>query len=923
MFTQQGRNLCRPCNTSRLFNPQHREAIRRMRDLRAAETAISVGRVSTDDVTRYSQGAHQARETPTLETYQIHILEKKAQRLDGHDFTVVRLLSRDREYLALEKIALEISLGHARLQDYIARCHFHALEMSTMQAYVTGTLLYAQAVKNLHEEAMAYAKEGPDFDYVESKDEQQQQQCTAQPSAKGDSIELPPAMVHHHAEQVDYAARTGKEVVHAPYPDLNEAWEELFQRWLENPDLKIRPSAKVRIPAHAPLNTETRRVYHEEYGWDGYSYNPTKKDCDVTQFPTPLAVDSTYSTAVAPHHKLFLPRYNRKSRWNAAHGMVQRLNRDPAVDQVCMDAMEPYIKRAVSRIIEILSSLGLTVRRDAITPRVFMQWLATRRFPAAKKIRYLQEVRPFVIDENTWVDASLFPVDPGAFLKNEYYASGKKGPRQILPGPYAMAGVMGPLCDIIGDYFFSTQFTSKKIPETARPGVAIARFGDGPVILNDMSAFECSITARHQELIEHRIFKHFFPAAAPWVDRYRERIAIVTHGMNANLPSLRRSGDPQTSLGNSLTNLASIFAATYYMADRHGLRLYEPVSWVEGDDSLVAWNNEWGNDFNSRRNRFFSDYRSAFLAMGFETKMSVSGFAGDAGYCSMYFTHKGVNSPSVASTLIDFPYDHNNSGQGLELLAMKSQSLSSQAPGQPVTWALAAHYAARQTTRLRLAYNAYEHEEYLREGFNVIVDRATMVVTLAPRDIRQPDDDDRVLFQGRYGFTPDQQRGIEQRILAKGLLGVTKKEMRQFCELDDIDYDCAARFYARNVERCDSYPKPDNDPVERHFVHDPQTGSWRIDEQQQRISGLVGRPVTYKQYLNDRIARLRNPILQREKEVSRIEKRERELRVDPAYWDAEVYGSWGLLDTATGALLRAADTLTGWFRRRPKGASAN
>nr|UCS96344.1 MAG: RNA-dependent RNA polymerase [Riboviria sp.] len=825
------------------------------------------------------------------------------------DMNVATILSRDHRLSALVRIAKEISLGKAQLQDYVARCAFHGLTLEDSHEYAAGTIVYAQALKRLREAELEYAREGPEFDYIKEGGDVAQGSAPrpSEPKQVAQLARLPPAMKHDHAQQQQYAWIKGLSLEHHAYPELNEEWEEFFQQWLANPELKVKPNKSEHFQiTTTPLGYKTVRVLHEEYGWAGLAHNRTKKDCDVTQEPTPYFQKSTHSTAVCPHHELFLPRYNRHSRRNAAHGLVQRMNRDPTRASTNLDEMKKYIQQAVQLVIRDLEAAGLRIFEGDITPRMFFQWLATRKFPATKKIKYLEQVRPFVVDENTWVHPQSFPIDPGAFMKNEWLAAGNKGPRMILPGPYAMTGVMGPLVDMIGDYFFSMPYTSKKIPEVERAMVALRRFGLAAVILNDMSAYECSITAEHQRLIEHAIFKHFFPRAGPWVDRYLERIKISQKGYNASLPSLRRSGDPQTSLGNSITNIVSIIAAALYVIDKHNCGPVKPTAWVEGDDSLVAWPAEWGNAHDSA-NPYFNTYHEAFVKMGFDTKMEICSFAGDAGYCSMFFTEAGKNSPSVASTFIDFPYDHNNTGQGVELLAMKSQSLVAQAPGQPLTWALAQYYNPPTPLHLRLPYNAYEYEEYIRQGFEVILSQSAMVVTLYPKPIPQPSEADRLLFQGRYGFTPIEQQDIERRILEKGLLGVTHYELRQLCVEDGIDIDCCAVFYARNVERSDVYPKPDNEPYVCHFEHDENTGSWKMTKTERLPDPEARMHVAQRVH-----PKLRNPVCRAEKEVKLRRYVHQQMKENHDARTAQVYRDHEALVAAIAKFY----SVTGLWRRR-------
>lgn len=152
---------------------------------------------------------------------------------------------------------------------------------------------------------------------------------------------------------------------------------------------------------------------------------------------------------------------------------------------------------------------------------------------------------------------------------------------------------------------------------------------------------------------------------------------------------------------------------------------------MEGDDSLVTFP-ELGGSGESRQ-AFVGAYLEAFKAMGFATKMELKEFVGDAGYCSMYFTERAKNSPSVAQTFLEFPWCHgSDANRGSELLSLKACSLAAQAPGQPLTWALAQRYAPQHDTYAYMPFNAYELEELERLGHAVTFRGKLMQVRRLP-----------------------------------------------------------------------------------------------------------------------------------------------------------------------------------------------
>lgn len=312
-----------------------------------------------------------------------------------------------------------------------------------------------------------------------------------------------------------------------------------------------------------------------------------------------------------------------------------------------------------------------------------------------------------------------------------------------------------------------------------------------------MSAFEGSIDEYIKSHIEHRIINHFFPNIAPWVNRCNEPVDIYCCDCHITAPTMRCSGDPQTSLGNSLTNLVSILAS-YMYATPDGEE-GDIVAWVEGDDSLVAVPPTWKSDELTR-------YMEGFIKMGFSTKMVVEDFVGDAGYCSMFFNRRGDLCPRVAQTFLDFPWNHSGHlGRGRELMHLRAMSLHATCPSQPLTWALARHYSPEFQCVARLPFNAYEAQEYERAGFDVYVHGNTMQIYMTARKLGLvPSEAERRLFEDKYHISIPDQIKIEERVLEHGVIGLIMGAqgqpnnwvyLDQLCRVDGVDIPSCRAFY--------------------------------------------------------------------------------------------------------------------------------
>lgn len=562
------------------------------------------------------------------------------------------------------------------------------------------------------------------------------------------------------------------------------------------------------------------RLSHAEYGEFGYKNDCVKRDfiggLEATE--TNSLLKGTGSVAIGPHIPAALPRFNRNHSPTILYGMSGRIGREPIPPSTLRELqrkfpyiskgrakLSPYFDHAVDFVIDLLEKKGLRVQE--ITPEDSWKWLAATKFPSTKKQAYVESFHR-VIQGDVFIPAREFDNTHKAFPKNESYLSGDKPQRMILAGSLEMAAVLGPACAILGNYFFSTKYTSKKIPEFMRPAVALEIFKKSPVILNDMSAFEGSIDGWVKEHCENEILKHFFPNIAPWIDRTLEPLNIFCKDCHCKTSTMRCSGDPQTSLGNSLTNLCSIIAAyCYSVKEKLSFEAISDklVAWVEGDDSLVSYFPGWTDEQ-------FERYQNAFIMMGFATKMEKVDFVGDAGYCSMFFNDDCELCPRVAQTFMDFPWDHNNRiNRGQELLYLKASSLHHTCPCQPLTWALARFYSPHVNVVSRLPYNTYEYEEFIREGYKVEINGEFMQIELPPQLFGyEPTDSSRALFYQKYGINPDEQVKLERRILEYGPLGLLRKRrlggnnwyyLEQLCRVDGINLEDCKNFYRAHYQK--------------------------------------------------------------------------------------------------------------------------
>lgn len=679
-------------------------------------------------------------------------------------------------------------------------------EREKLSQYILGTAMLSHAIKKYKIEANRWIRRGCIVQDQKQKDV----------TPKASDRQLPDVLPHVHRGNVLVA---GEQVnnMSPDLPALTSDWADYFN-FIQGRGIDVRGTLRnyPRGTSSLPSAGMSYMYFnHPTYGKYGVSSKPLKRRFRL-HIRSGIDDKTTHSIAhISNHIHAVLPRWNRHAANTLAWMCSERLGALPT-DQTNLETMSGYLSAATTAIIELLESRGLTVCKDDPSAEPFRRWIASAaQFPVSKKIKYLQSYLE-ATDEGRLLPASQLDFRHKAHPKNESYVAGNKAQRAILAGNYQAAVVMAPICDVIGNVFFSTEYTSKKISEKDRPDLAMKRF-PGKVILNDMSAFEGSITADIKKLVEQRVFKHFFPKYADYIDQYvKSDIFIRVDRVSATIPNCRCSGDPQTSLGNSLTNLASIVAAVLYMRDMTnqpkktaGDVLRSLRAWVEGDDSLV--------DLSSITDavEIPVSYTRAFELMGFATKMELKDFVGDAGYCSMFFDRTGLLVPSVSQTLIDFPWNHHphNNIPYEQLLSLKARSIGACSPGAPILSALYNRYARRNLC-VNVPFNAYEAEEYERQGFVVTPGRGTSMTVRGYGRVEAMgvSAESRKLFEQKYGIKAAEQIAVESIIEKRELHCIPDKFMEKVCSVDGIDWRVCQRMYK---DCCDKYvARPDPSPVD-------------------------------------------------------------------------------------------------------------
>lgn len=770
----------------------------------------------------------------------VHDVKYVVRHIGDRDCDIALFVHHGQQLQAFVKYAKRGALAkHYDEANYQADCRYDKVPDDVTYDYCLGTLTLKDALSRIYQRGREISK--------------------MQLHTEGSSFVRPPppdrVAIPDTIEWVHATNSLLGPVHYDPLPELNDPWKAIFELVRTSTTLHFNKPPKRKCPASSPCDHTV--LHHPRYGVFGEADNPLKREFRAFMTPSSktLSRPPTHSVMIGSHIPAILPRWNRRDPYTTLAGAINRIGRDPVkLDAFDRQSMINSIEVAVDFVIQQIQALGL--ERQNITPEMSLRWLASSRFPYNKKRAYLKAFCR-VIEGDSFIDAADFSNKHQAFPKNESYLEATKAQRLILAGDLEMAAVLAPACAILGNYFFSLPWTSKKIPETLRPRQAVNRF-PGRVILNDMSAFEGSIDGEIKEMIEHKILSYFFPNIRPWLQRCNEPLDIWCNDCFIHAPTMRCSGDPQTSLGNSLVNLVTILAAMW----RQDVDMNDVICWVEGDDSIVSCPANW--DENNIR-----QHEEYFRKMGFSTKMELYDFVGDAGYCSMYFDHDFNMMPRVAQTFLDFPLD--NSGflnRGKELLSLKAYSLHSINPTQPLVWALERYYSPRSEYVARVPFNAYQMEEYELAGYDVHLDADHMLVTLPTIKLGDfPSDDERRLFADRYHIEPAKQIKLEKSILRHGVRGlilnsknhVNHHYIRQICQIDGIDYEQCRNFY--NYCKKDHFN--DHSPVQ--FKVKSINGQVSMTPTR-HLPSLRSEPIKEPQL----VSRVINPISYRRKKMKRI-----------------------------------------------------
>jgi hypothetical protein len=331
------------------------------------------------------------------------------------------------------------------------------------------------------------------------------------------------------------------------------------------------------------------------------------------------------------------------------------------------------------------------------------------------------------------------------FLKDESYPEYKHA-RGINSRMDEFKVCTGPIFKAIEKQLFSLPYFIKKVPVSERPAYLLKKLGHGHRwMATDYSSFEALFTRELMlscEFVLYEYMTQLLPDGPEWYALIKKVIAGENHIKNKYfeifLEATRMSGEMNTSLGNSFSNLMFML----FLSEECGATDVEGT--VEGDDGLFTLN---------------GDYPTAeqFAELGLTIKIDMHDKMEEASFCGLIYDRVDlVNVTDPIKVLQTFgwttrQYARSCRRRKMELLRCKALSVAYQYNGCPILMALA-RYGLRVTEgfRARIGQTGVWERSFLQE----VLKQQVLI-----RDVPEAT---RMLVESKFGITIEHQLRIEE-----------------------------------------------------------------------------------------------------------------------------------------------------------------
>lgn len=342
-------------------------------------------------------------------------------------------------------------------------------------------------------------------------------------------------------------------------------------------------------------------------------------------------------------------------------------------------------------------------------------WLSTCNYPDWRKKELLAKWKKC----GGLLEAMHFLVK--MFEKDEVYEEFKHA-RAINSRTDEFKCAVGPIFRLIEKQLFQMPWFIKKVPKNDRPAFIRSQVErvDAMYLATDYSAFEAHFTKEIMEIVEFQMYEYMtkaLPDGPAWFELVQRVIGGRNRCVNKNLTveidATRMSGEMNTSLGNSFSNLIFML----YAAECCGCKDVRGV--VEGDDGLFSMQVPEGCAAPSIE---------FFATMGLTMKLEAHSSLSTASFCGLVFDDvdlKNVTNP--LAELVSFGYAQRRyAGSSRktkeQLLRCKSFSMVYEYNGCPILGSLGkmglrltARHGAVGSKQMETLVDRFATNIYLRE----------------------------------------------------------------------------------------------------------------------------------------------------------------------------------------------------------------
>lgn len=310
---------------------------------------------------------------------------------------------------------------------------------------------------------------------------------------------------------------------------------------------------------------------------------------------------------------------------------------------------------------------------------------------------------------------------------------------------------------------FSSAYCTKEIPEHYRPRAIEKRLEGLPIkFVADYTSFECVPNRLMMRLGEHRVYRQLLPREYHFLLDVIEKGGVLraNNGFEIRTPAVQYSGRYTTSLSNTIRNKLLMDSVAEYIGV--GVDNYRGV--YEGDDSLTAWPAGVTQD----------QITAALGKLGVAAEMAQYEKIGQAGYCSMYWNDNYELICDPLKVVATFPFTTSacasREANIPALAAAKAMSLAYRSPGCPIVSAVVRRYI--QCEGLMDTRNEYEKKWFRQftkidySGQHRTRRQSTLRIRFDRWDlVREPSNEQRLLFWEIFGIDPQDQLIAERKIL--------------------------------------------------------------------------------------------------------------------------------------------------------------